>query len=114
MTLPAVLKPFLDRGWTRMFCVVSFMLAAGGCFENHPPQRGASLLDDHVINARVESALHANADDHLDQVRAASTNAVVTLSGTVSSPDQKQKAASLTGRVDQVRGVQNEIVVGKK
>jgi hyperosmotically inducible periplasmic protein len=90
------------------------MLAAGGCFESHPPQRGASLLDDKVITARVESVLHANADDHLEQVRAATTNAVVTLSGTVSSPDQKQKAVSLAGKVDQVREVQNAIVVGKQ
>jgi hypothetical protein len=64
------------------------VIAVGGCFGGHH-QPNANLLDDKVTIARVQSAL--NTSGGLNDVKIATTNGVVTLTGSVASEQQKKK-----------------------
>ena len=74
-----------------------------------------TMLADERIEWKVRSAINLAglAEDERHHVKVTSFNRIVLLSGQV--PDEKalQRAAAETGAVDQVRGVQNELVVGK-
>jgi len=95
--------PFIFATFVAGFCA--------GCFSRSHHQRGASLLDDKVTTARVHSALAANPRRNLKEVKIATTNGVVTLSGFVASEQQKQEAAELARKVHRTRDVHNEIAV---
>lgn len=87
------------------------VLAASGCFGGHHKQRGANLLDDKVTASRVESALQGGGTNQFAEVHVASTNGVITLSGSVGSEEQKEKAERLATGVHRVHSVKNEIAV---
>lgn len=101
----------LRRGSVMALFAISLMMVVSGCFEGHHEQRGASLLDDKVTTARVESALHGGVTNQFAEVHATTTNGVVTLSGLVGSAEQKEKAEKLAAGVHRVRSLKNEIAV---
>jgi hyperosmotically inducible protein len=68
-------------------------------------------IDDAAITASVKSSLVADKASNLTRVDVDTTNGVVSLNGVVESPEQKNRAAQLAGRVDGVRNVVNNLQV---
>jgi hyperosmotically inducible protein len=68
-------------------------------------------VDDAAITASVKSSLVADKASNLTRVDVDTTNGVVSLNGVVESPEQKNRAAQLAGRVDGVRNVVNNLQV---
>ena len=90
---------------------ICLVLLAGGCFGRKSEQRDASLLNDKVVTARVESALNSASTNQFNGVVTETTNGIVTLKGFVLSGGKKKEAEALAAKVDCVRAVKNEIVV---
>ena len=73
-----------------------------------------TMVEDEGIEWKVRAAINQaglNEDDH-HNVKVTSFNRIVLLTGQVPDEAAKGKAADEAGRVEQVRGVHNELVVG--
>lgn len=84
-----------------------------GCAGDRYNRSTGEYIDDHSITARVNDALHKNAEYKFDSVQVACFKGNVQLSGFVDSEAQKYNAAKIAKTVEGVRDVENDITVGK-
>ncbi len=96
--------------WTWWGLCVGLVLFAA-CAAQHTSPRTDRMLDDKVIAERVEVALREASASDFSDVQVHTTNAVVTLHGSVHSRQAKEKAAEAAKGVQNVRRVDNEIQV---
>jgi osmotically-inducible protein OsmY len=91
---------------------IIFASMLAGCISRSLlPDKVSNLLDDKTTTARVEAALKSNGGNELSGVVATTTNSVVTLRGSVPSPEARSRAAAITRGVDHVKEVHDEIQV---
>ena len=64
-----------------------------------------------AINAKVKTAILGDTDLRVLRIRVETTEGVTTLSGSVDTQQNSDKAMELAGPVDGVRGVENLLVV---
>jgi hyperosmotically inducible protein len=74
--------------------------------------RTGRTLSDTAITAKVEAAILGEPGLRILRIHVNTTKGVVTLTGTVSSQRNRDRAASLARRVDGVRGVHDDLTVG--
>ncbi len=77
-------------------------------------ETAGQYVDDSTITATVKSKLVAEKAANLTRVDVDTTNQVVSLTGIVESPDQKQRAEQLAMQVKGVKRVQNNLQVQAK
>jgi Cu/Ag efflux protein CusF len=68
-------------------------------------------IDDTVITTEIKAKLTADKLSNLTKIGVSAKNGVVTLFGTVDSPERQERAAQIAGSVKGVRGVVNTIQV---
>lgn len=73
-----------------------------------------SGTSDAVVTTKVKSALLADAQVKGTQVEVTTNNGVVTLSGSVATPEEKQRAEQVARTIDGVRSVRNEVTVAAR
>jgi hyperosmotically inducible periplasmic protein len=79
-----------------------------------PARAGRTIgqfIDDASIATQVTAKLAADRLSNLTKITAKSENGVVTLSGTVDSPERRAKAAQIAAEVSGVKGIVNNIQV---
>ena len=68
-------------------------------------------VDDAALTASVNAALVADKPSNFTRIDVDTTNGVVTLTGTVETPQQRTRAEQLASRVDGVKRVVNNLQV---
>ncbi len=71
----------------------------------------ANAVDDATITTKVKAAVLAEEGLKTLEIRVDTKDGVVTLEGTVASPDLKQRAMTIAQRVEGVRAVTDQLVV---
>lgn len=71
----------------------------------------AGRIDDGTITTRVKTALLYDPDLAVRRLGVVTVDGVVTLSGTVQSPDEAARAERLARQVPGVRAVRSELIV---
>ena len=92
-----------DRWWA--FVVVACTVVALGACATFDP------LEDTRIESEVKARLVAAKDANLTRVGVVSSNGTVYLSGTVATPEERPRAATLASGVNGVRRVVNTLEV---
>ena len=95
-----------DR-WRRALAAALIVLALGGCARFDP-------LEDQRIESEVKARLVAEKGANLTRVGVVSTKGSVSLTGTVASPDQRERAEVLAKGVNGVERVENALVVAPR
>ena len=93
--------------------LLAIFLSTSGCTALTGETAG-QYVDDSTITTRVKAKLVAEKATSLTRVDVDTTNQVVSLSGIVESPDQKQRAEQLAMQVSGVKRVQNNLQVQSK
>lgn len=73
--------------------------------------KAAAAVDDSAITTKVKAAVMAEPGLKSLDINVETRNGVVTLAGTVQSPDLKQRAVTLAQQVEGVRSVSDRLVV---
>ncbi len=76
--------------------------------------KATEVLDDASITTKVKAAMLAEPGIRTLQIGVDTKDAVVTLSGTVDTPELKERAQQIAGSVAGVRSVDNRIVAAMK
>lgn len=92
-----------DRWWGFVLLVCT-VLALGACATFDP-------LEDTRIESEVKARLVAAKDANLTRVGVVASNGTVYLSGTVATPEERPRAATLASGVNGVRRVVNTLEV---
>jgi hyperosmotically inducible protein len=71
-------------------------------------------VDDAALTASVNGALVADKPANFTRIDVDTTNGVVSLNGTVETPEQRARAEQLASRVDGVRRVVNNLQVNRR
>ena len=71
-------------------------------------------VDDAALTASVNAALVADKPSNFTRIDVDTTNGVVSLNGTVETPEQRARAEQLAGRVDGVKRVINNLQVARR
>ncbi len=87
------------------------VLTTTGCHKSEYSRSTGQYLDDKAISTRVKSALLANSGVPGSAITVQTFDAVVQLSGFVSTPAQKADAEQVARSVSGVRAVQNNIML---
>ena len=114
LTLASVLPFVLVLGGCAAPIVVGTAGVAGSGAVAVDDRTFGTMVEDEGIEWKVRSAINQaglKEDDH-HNVKVTSFNRIVLLTGQVPDEEAKGKAADEAGRVEQVRGVHNELVVG--
>jgi hyperosmotically inducible protein len=98
------LKPML------ISLMLALLLSVAGC-TSMTGETAGQYVDDSTITATVKSKLVAEKAANFTRVNVDTTNKVVSLSGIVESPDQKNRAEQLAMQVGGVRRVQNNLQI---
>jgi hyperosmotically inducible protein len=93
--------------------LLAIFLSTSGCTALTGETAG-QYVDDSTITTRVKAKLVAEKATSLTRVDVDTTNQVVSLTGIVESPDQKQRAEQLAMQVSGVKRVQNNLQVQSK
>ena len=93
--------------------VFATLLVFGGC-TSMTGQTAGEYWDDSTITASVKSKLTAEKAANLTRIEVDTTNQVVTLSGVVTSADEKARAEQIARQVGGVKSVNNNLQVQKK
>ena len=88
--------------------VAPVLIGTGGCASKPEQRSTGQYIDDQSIIVRVKKAFETNPEYKFSGVTVTSYQGVVQLGGTVSNPDQKQRAAQLA-MVNGVQRVENNI-----
>lgn len=91
--------------WLRQVLLAGLMSAAAGCAT-------VDRTEDMRIESEVKARLVAEKDANLTRLGVLSTNSVVYLSGSVTSPDQRRRAETVAKDVRGVRRVVNTLEIG--
>ena len=98
---------------TRHFAAVALLVVAlSGC-QAMTGRTAGQNVDDARISTAVQATLTSDKASNFTRIDVDTTNGVVYLNGTVQSADQKARAEQLTGRVDGVKKVVNNLQLGK-
>ena len=114
LTLASVLALALVLGGCAAPIVVGTAGVAGSGAVAVDERTFGTMVEDEGIEWKVRGAINQaglKEDDH-HNVKVTSFNRIVLLTGQVPDVEAKGKAADEAGRVEQVRGVHNELVVG--
>jgi hyperosmotically inducible protein len=90
--------------WRRFVLIACVVVAVGACATFDP-------LEDTRIESEVKARLVAEKSANLTRVGVVSSNGTVYLSGTVSTPDQRARAAMLANGVHGVGRVVNTLEI---
>jgi hyperosmotically inducible protein len=88
--------------------VLSFLLASCQAMTGRTAGRN---IDDATLTASVKSTLVADKASNFTRIDVDTTSGVVSLTGTVESPEQRKRAEQLAARVDGVKRVINNLQV---
>lgn len=91
--------------------MVSFLLASCQATTGRTAGRN---VDDAALTASVNAALVADKPSNFTRIDVDTTSGVVSLTGTVESPEQRRRAEQLASRVDGVKRVVNNLQVAGK
>src|SRR5436190_10424181 len=97
-----------------LLCSASAIIASTGCSMLHRENGERSVgreLDDKVLTSTVEKRLKQDQMYKYSDVDVKTFSSVVQLSGFVDTPDQKQRAEEIAGRVEGVSRVVNNIAI---
>jgi Cu/Ag efflux protein CusF len=103
----------MGRFWARLASIALaalLALAIGGVIAAHARTIG-EVIDDTRITAEVMAKLAADSPATLSKVNVKSESGIVTLTGTVDSPEKRARAAQIASDVDGVKGLVNNIQV---
>jgi Cu/Ag efflux protein CusF len=103
----------MGRFWARLASIALaalLALAIGGVIAAHARTIG-EVIDDTRITAEVMAKLAADSPATLSKVNVKSESGIVTLTGTVDSPEKRARAAQIASDVDGVKGLLNNIQV---
>jgi Cu/Ag efflux protein CusF len=103
----------MARFWARLASIALaalLALAIGGVIAAHARTIG-EVIDDTRITAEVMAKLAADSPATLSKVNVKSESGIVTLTGTVDSPEKRARAAQIASDVDGVKGLVNNIQV---
>jgi osmotically-inducible protein OsmY len=103
----SALKPVLISAALALF------LSAMGC-TSMTGQTAGQYVDDSTITSQVKAKLVAEKAANLTRIDVDTTNRVVSLSGVVESPEQKNRAEQLAMQVSGVQKVQNNLQIQKR
>lgn len=93
--------------------VFAILLVLSGC-TSMTGQTAGEYWDDSTITASVKRKLVAEKTANFTRIDVDTTNQVVTLTGIVTSADEKAKAEQLAREVGGVKSVNNNLQVQKK
>ena len=71
-------------------------------------------VDDAALTASVNAALVADKPSNFTRIDVDTTSGVVSLTGTVETPEQRARAEQLAGRVDGVKRVVNNLQAARR
>ena len=95
--------------WTRWLFVGFLILSMVGCAGSGA--KTGAYVDDSWITTKVKSDLLATKGVSSTHISVTTTNGVVTLSGTVPTQQESEKAAQVAKGISGVKSVQNELRV---
>lgn len=76
-----------------------------------PQAKSLAETPDVVLNSRVKASLVAGLPGHAEEITPQTTKGVVTLTGTVKTPQQRARAEQVARKVHGVRAVKNKLSV---
>ena len=79
--------------------------------QQQTPSKACAYLEDSTITAKVKAAIIAESDLSALEIKVDTTDGVVTLTGTVDSPQKMERAAQVAQTIDGVRTVDNKLSV---
>ena len=94
--------------------IILFCMTAGLCsaaYGDAPSTGGKLAFSDKAVQKRVRSQLHADPCLKASKFKITTVNGDVTLSGSIASEDAKAVAELLTGSIDGVESVDNQLNV---
>jgi len=91
--------------------IVSFLLVSCQATTGRTAGRN---IDDAALTASVNAALVADKPSNFTRIDVDTTSGVVSLTGTVETPEQKKRAEQLASRVDGVKRVINNLQIAGK
>jgi len=94
-----------------MAVIVSFLLASCQATTGRTAGRN---IDDAALTTSVNAALVADKPSNFTRIDVDTTNGVVSLTGTVETPEQRRRAEQLASRVDGVTRVINNLQVARR
>lgn len=97
-----------------VLAVTLVMAACGGGTTSNPRSSGAagmSSMDDVTITARVKTVLLNDTQVNATRIDVATSNGVVTISGTVKSKAEEERAIQLARQVSGVKDVKSALQV---
>jgi osmotically-inducible protein OsmY len=114
LTLASVLASVLVLGGCGVPIIVGTAGVAGTGTVAVDKRTFGTMVEDEGIEWKVRAAINEAdlKEDDRHNVKVTSFNRVVLLTGQVPDEEAKGKAAAEAGRIEQVRGVHNELVVG--
>ncbi|MEQ9618440.1 MAG: BON domain-containing protein [Deltaproteobacteria bacterium] len=95
----------------KLFITLFVLIGIVGCADRQSNRSTGEVIDDAVITSTVKTELLADSDVGGLDIDVDTTNGVVTLSGTVSSEMESQKAEEIAGRANGVVSVNNKLIV---
>jgi osmotically-inducible protein OsmY len=97
----------MTERWRRLVLIATLVLVVGGCATFDP-------LEDTRIESEVKARLVGEKGANLTRVGVVSREGTVSLSGTVASPDQRERAEVLAKGVTGVKRVVNALEVAQR
>lgn len=98
-------------GATVIAVAFASVLALGACAETKTSQSTGAYLDDSVITTKVKTAILEDPGLKVMQIKVATNNNVVQLSGFVDSSQMAGRAGMVASRVEGVSSVRNDLIV---
>jgi osmotically-inducible protein OsmY len=92
-------------------CLLLSFLLLTGCVTHHVEPTHGNLIDERVTAERVQNELKLNSDFDFSHVQVRADQHAVYLTGTVNSPEAKQRAEQITQSLPRVKALRNEIRV---
>jgi hyperosmotically inducible protein len=93
--------------------VLAMVLALASCQAMTGRTAGRNV-DDAALTASVNAALVGDKPSNFTRIDVDTTSGVVSLNGTVESPEQRSRAEQLASRVDGVKRVVNNLQVARR
>ncbi|UFS71130.1 BON domain-containing protein [Geomonas sp. RF6] len=95
----------------RMLACLGLVTAFLGCSAPEKRQTAGEYIDDSVITSKVKAAIVNEEALKGMQVNVKTHDGTVQLSGFVDNQQQARQAASVAGKVEGVKNVQNDLIV---
>ena len=99
------------QNFIKILICFTFLTSFMGCSSSNKHETAGQYVDDSVITTRVKTAIIKDPDLKAMQINVKTYQGIVQLSGFVDSPKEVSKAEAVAKNVDNVKSVENDLIV---